>query len=138
MKKYALASNRQKNQKKIQKFFIFPLDISRYVMYITGITSKRAGCPERKNKMKSKTEEWIEKRIEQNAAITKDSLILAAEGIQAIIQGIEVMSVVDLIEQIDSNMAFLVNAQAAIQRNKALEQTLVMNQKLKINKPAAN
>ena len=88
--------------------------------------------------MKSKTEEWIEKRIEQNAAITKDSLILAAEGIQAIIQGIEVMSVVDLIEQIDSNMAFLVNAQAAIQRNKALEQTLVMNQKLKINKPAAN
>lgn len=88
--------------------------------------------------MISKTEEWIEKRIEQNTAITKDSLILAAEGIQAIIQGIEVMSAGDLIEQIDSNMAFIRNAQEAIQRKIALEQTLVMNQKLKINKPAAN
>ena len=49
-KKCAFSLESTKKSKKIQKFFISSLDVSRYVMYITGITSKRAGCPERKNK----------------------------------------------------------------------------------------
>ena len=53
-KKYALSLESIKKSKKIQKFFILPLDISRYVMYNIWRNLKTGRMPRKESKMKKK------------------------------------------------------------------------------------
>lgn len=69
-------------------------------------------------------ETWIENKIGYNAEITEKSLQVASEGVQAIIRDIRTIKDKDLMEQVDSIIEYLKNAQAAVQRKIALEQTL--------------
>ena len=69
-------------------------------------------------------ESWIERKIKQNSDITEQSLRVAAEGLYAIIRDIKTLKEIDLIEQIEANIEYLHNAEAAMQRRIALEQTL--------------
>lgn len=69
-------------------------------------------------------ETWLEREVAHNSDITKQSLRVAAEGVEAIIRDIQTIRAIDLIEQVESIIEYLHNAEAAMQRRIALEQTL--------------